>query len=74
MRPCRGNRLGLGLGARGLGGRSAAGAREAGKDRLRGVRYYATYHDSDLKTFIPSAQPNIMGDASFRRGSALLDR
>lgn len=47
---------------------------EAGKGRLHGVRYYATYHDSDLKKFIPNAQPNAMGDASFRRGFALLDR
>lgn len=47
---------------------------DAGKGKLRGVRFYATYHDSDLKKFIPNAQPNIMGDADFRRAFALLDR
>lgn len=46
----------------------------AGGGRLRGTRYYATYHDSDLKKFIPNAPPNIMGDPGFRRGFALLDR
>nr|WP_315425777.1 amidohydrolase family protein [uncultured Albidiferax sp.] len=46
---------------------------EAGKGRLRGARFYATHHDSDLKKFIPNAQPNIMGDVNFRRGFALLD-
>ena len=46
----------------------------AGDGRLRGVRFYATYHDSNLEKFIPNARPNIMGDAGFRRGFALLDR
>lgn len=45
-----------------------------GKDRLRGVRFYATRHDSELSKFIPNAPQNILGDSNFRRGFALLDR
>ena len=47
---------------------------DAGKGKLRGVRFYATYHDSDLKKLIPNARPNNMADAGFRRSFALLDR
>lgn len=46
----------------------------AGKQRLRGARFYATYHDSDLSKFIPNAPPNVIGDSGFRRGFAQLDR
>lgn len=46
----------------------------AGKGRLRGVRFYATHHDSELAKFIPNAPQNILGDSGFRRGFALLDR
>lgn len=46
----------------------------AGKNRLRGVRHYATYHDSELSKFIPNAPKNMLGDSTFRRGFALLDR
>ncbi|SDZ70786.1 Predicted metal-dependent hydrolase, TIM-barrel fold [Variovorax sp. YR266] len=46
----------------------------AGSERLRGVRYYATYHDGSLAKFIPNAPRNIMADSSFRRGFAMLER
>lgn len=46
----------------------------AGAGRLRGVRHYTTYHDSDLKKFIPNAPRNVMGDADFRRAFSLLEQ
>lgn len=46
----------------------------AGQERLRGVRFYATYHDSELGKFIPNAPQHILSDGTFRRGFALLDR
>lgn len=46
----------------------------AGRGRLRGVRFYATYHDSDLGKFIPNAPEHILADSAFRRGFAQLDR
>lgn len=47
---------------------------DAGQGRLRGARFYATYHDSDLGKFIPNAPENILADSAFRRGFAQLDR
>lgn len=46
----------------------------AGNGRLKGVRHYATYHDSELAKFIPNAPQDLLGDSSFRRGFALLER
>lgn len=46
----------------------------ASDGRLRGVRYYTTYHDGALSRFIPNAPRQLMADAAFRRGFALLER
>jgi L-fuconolactonase len=46
----------------------------AADGRLRGVRYYTTYHDGQLSKFIPNAPRHLMADAAFRGGFALLER
>lgn len=46
----------------------------AADGRLRGVRYYTTYHDGALSKFIPNAPQQLMADAGFRRGFAQLER
>jgi predicted TIM-barrel fold metal-dependent hydrolase len=46
----------------------------AASGRLRGVRYYTTYHEGALARFIPNAPRNLMADSGFRRGFATLER
>lgn len=46
----------------------------AADGRLRGVRYYATYHDSELKNYIHNAPRHMLADPKFRQGLAVLQR